>query len=356
MRIGYLCVVMVIVLFGSGSLRIPAAAQDPLINPHGPLSDSSGCVSCHSTEAWVPLRPDPQFDHSGTRFALDGAHAIVGCETCHEDLRFDVPKVEGNDCNSCHLDVHGEAFPQNCSTCHTTESFSQLRSGLVHPANFPLEGAHQQTSCETCHTDDVGGAFTPLDQECVACHLPDYDGTVLMDHAALGFPTNCTECHSMLDWRDVIDFDHADTSGGFELLGIHRQIDCRACHMLPGGGLPTIPTGPEDCISCHLGDYTREHGGSDFPFTCLVCHNQFNWDDADFSSHDADFFPIYSGEHKDEWSNCSDCHQVPTDFSAFTCLSCHEHNKADMDDEHKDVSGYAYDSYSCLSCHPAGNS
>ena len=41
-------------------------------------------------------------------------------------------------------------------------------------------------------------------------------------------------------------------------------------------------------------------------------------------------------------------------FGAFTCLSCHAHNRADMADEHSDVNGYTYNSQACLTCHPRG--
>ena len=76
------------------------------------------------------------------------------------------------------------------------------------------------------------------------------------------------------------------------------------------------------------------------------------WTDATFD-HDADFFPIFSGKHDDEWQTCSTCHPS-TDFSLFTCFNCHKHNRVDMDDEHDNVAGYSYVSSACLSCHPDG--
>jgi hypothetical protein len=40
----------------------------------------------------------------------------------------------------------------------------------------------------------------------------------------------------------------------------------------------------------------------------------------------------------------------------FSCTNCHEHNKTEMDSEHREVGGYVYNSVNCLSCHPKGDS
>jgi len=69
---------------------------------------------------------------------------------------------------------------------------------------------------------------------------------------------------------------------------------------------------------------------------------------------DGPFFPIYSGSHRGTWSSCSTCHQIANDFRQFTCLVCHEHNQASMDNKHHGRPGYSYVSTACLSCHPNG--
>jgi hypothetical protein len=76
-----------------------------------------------------------------------------------------------------------------------------------------------------------------------------------------------------------------------------------------------------------------------------------DWGGASFD-HDALFFPIYSGPHRNQWTDCATCHVVPGDFSVFTCLSCHLQGETDND--HDEVQGYAYESARCLSCHPDG--
>jgi hypothetical protein len=112
--------------------------------------------------------------------------------------------------------------------------------------------------------------------------------------------------------------------------------------------VPTPPADADDCVGCHISDYDREHRGSGFPTDCLSCHNPFTWDGASFDHS----FPIFSGRHASEWSTCSDCHEVPGAFATFSCLGCHLRPK--MDDTHRDERGYAYDSPTCLSCHPTG--
>ncbi len=44
----------------------------------------------------------------------------------------------------------------------------------------------------------------------------------------------------------------------------------------------------------------------------------------------------------------------PTNYAVFECILCHEHNQSEMDDEHRDVSGYRYESVACYQCHPDG--
>jgi hypothetical protein len=411
-------------------LLVPAAVSAQAAgtgNPHGELPEGLACTACHSTEAWSPLRADPTFDHAGTGFRLEGRHTEVSCLSCHERLVFaTAASTQADDCASCHLDVHLGTPTRPCVSCHTTASFRELPPGLVHPADFPLEGAHLQVACESCHSDDLGGAFSPPDRECFTCHARDYVSSDLVDHQTLQFSTTCTECHSSLSFRDV-PFDHFTLSGGFELRGQHRGVPCASCHSGPGGSVPNAPSDALDCVACHLADYQGEHGGSGYPTECLVCHSESSWEGADFdhlaatgfelqgvhaqldcvfchvgstsetiyspsgpadcyACHQDDYqrehtgtgfptdctnchatppstwegatfnhsFPITSGAHRNV--DCSECHQVPGDYSAFTCTTACHHTQSRTDNQHGGVNGYSYDSQSCLNCHPNGRS
>ena len=407
-------------------LTLPAgvsAQASPGRQPHGTLPEGLSCMDCHTTQAWSPLRADGTFDHGrDAGYPLDGRHADVTCAFCHAGLRFDELPEDAADCGSCHVDVHQGTIARPCASCHTTSSFRFTDPGVVHPADFPLEGAHLQTSCESCHVNDLGGAFAPVDRECASCHMGDYRQSELVNHEALGFSTACLDCHSILDFRDVA-FDHFQISGGFELLGRHAGIECASCHSGPGAAVPQLPAGPDDCVTCHLADYQGEHAGSGFPTTCIMCHDMNGWDDAEFAHaaatgfalpsdheglvcsdchvgstsetlyqpsgpddcyacHQTDYerrhlgtgfstdctvchqtstwagatfahdFPITSGAHV--VADCADCHTTPGDYGAFSCLECHVHRQIDMDDKHREQSGYVYASSACLSCHPTG--
>jgi hypothetical protein len=327
---------------------VGAEAQVATGNPHGALPDDLTCTSCHSTEAWSPLRRDLEFDHrTDTDFALDGRHEAVTCASCHEGLIFEgVAPARNDDCASCHLDVHLGTPTRPCVSCHTTESFRELPPGVVHPADFPLEGAHLQVSCESCHSDDLGGAFSPPDRDCLSCHLGDYMSVPLVDHQALGFSTNCTECHSTLDFRDVA-FDHFTYSGGFELRGQHRGVECTSCHSGGGGTVPGAPAGPDDCVACHLPDYQDEHGGSGYPTDCLACHNESTWDGAVFDHLLVSGFELVSVHSS---LDCVYCHVGSTSQTIFApsgpqdCYACHQ------DDYEREHAGTGF-STDCTACH-----
>ena len=47
--------------------------------------------------------------------------------------------------------------------------------------------------------------------------------------------------------------------------------------------------------------------------------------------------------------------EAPADVRRVLETSCFDcHSQQDMDDKHREESGYAYDSPTCLSCHPTG--
>lgn len=242
---------------------------------------------------------------------------------------------------------------RDCADCHDARSFHAVDGEAAHArTSFPLTGAHRQVSCESCHVNDVGGAYTPLETECTSCHAEEYRSAATVDHVANGYPTDCTECHSTLGWGDTPAFEHAAVSGGFVLLGAHDGLRCARCHVIPGFELLFAPAGQEDCVACHADDYDAEHAAWGFPTTCLDCHTQAAWEPSTFD-HDG-YFLLSSGPHKEKWSSCSDCHTSPTDVTFFTCFNCHEHAQATMDDKHSEVQGYVWESGACLSCHPGG--
>jgi len=297
-------------------------------SPHGTLSTALDCSACHTGDAWVPARDPLGFDHDRqTSFPLTGTHGELACSDCHLSLRFDEPKGPGGDCASCHVDVHLGTLGLDCTSCHDTESFTAVPGVEQHArTSFPLAGAHALISCEACHTTDRGGQYSGLDTSCFSCHTSDY-ASAIPDHAARGFPTECTDCHGVQAWRLGTTFDHAAEANGFELLGAHAFAACESCHVNPGNALrfPT-PSGESDCITCHQADYDREHQGTQFPTECLQCHTRDNWGSADFD-HALTGFALL-GRHAD--IGCESCHGAnnallfPVPSGQDDCASCHQ--------------------------------
>ncbi|NND70388.1 MAG: hypothetical protein HKN43_02310 [Rhodothermales bacterium] len=334
-----------------------ACHQSDYDSEHAGSGFPTTCETCHNNTLW----DDAEFDHmtASNGFELLGAHAPLSCENCHiqPGLEPIFAAADQNDCIACHQSDYdsehaGSGFPTTCNDCHNNQNWDDAEfDHVTASAGFDLVGAHEPLACESCHQmPGLELLFTPADQnDCVACHQADYDN----EHGGSGFSTTCTNCHGTDSWDDA-DFDHTSASAGFELLGAHEPLSCENCHNLPGLELLFSPANQNDCIACHQADYDSEHGGSGFPTTCATCHSDDTWDGAALD-HDGAFFPIYSGKHREEWTECQDCHPEPSAFQVFTCMTCHEHRQSEMDDKHSEVNGYSYLSTLCLSCHPDGN-
>lgn len=77
-------------------------------DPHGGQFGIQGngrkeCASCHAMAAWSTVR----FDHSNTRFVLDGAHRKADCTRCHKESDVNGKKIRlyrdtPFDCLNCH--------------------------------------------------------------------------------------------------------------------------------------------------------------------------------------------------------------------------------------------------------------
>ena len=82
------------------------------------------CGMCHTPVDWAKWR----FDHNTqTAFVLDGAHQLVGCETCHRQ-KLEVQVQLGRRCNDCHAsdDIHSGEFGADCGRCHSSDSFEEV--------------------------------------------------------------------------------------------------------------------------------------------------------------------------------------------------------------------------------------
>ncbi|MBK7980955.1 MAG: hypothetical protein IPK06_13330 [Ignavibacteriae bacterium] len=312
---------------------------------HSQVGISTTCEDCHSTSAWKPST----FNHSTTGFELVGGHNISTCSNCHSVNTSNASA----ECYTCHADNYSSApghvqqnYPKTCQDCHNTSNWNET-SFDHNKTNFVLTGAHTNTNCSSCHSTGYTGTTT----NCFDCHIGAFNNSSNPSHTQLGLSTNCADCHTTNpDWQPASFLIHNDF---YVLEGAHSNIsnNCASCH---NGNYTNTPN---NCYGCHSSAYNSTanpvHSSSGFGFACEDCHSQVAWRPATFD-HDGQYFPIYSGKHKEEWNVCSDCHKNSNDYSIFSCIDCHEHNQTDMNNKHRGQSGYSYNSSACYNCHPNG--
>ena len=83
------------------------------------------CADCHNARDWKIW----DFNHDRrTKFALDGKHRPLKCESCHTRAVDDKPTLPTT-CVSCHRadDAHDGAYGPLCERCHVDSSFKQIK-------------------------------------------------------------------------------------------------------------------------------------------------------------------------------------------------------------------------------------
>lgn len=317
---------------------------------HQALQFSTDCASCHTETAWAPA----SFDHDAQYFPIySGKHngEWNACADCHTNPS----NYAEFTCVSCHTNpqtdnqhggIGGYSYNSSaCLACHPTGDASQ---GFDHnTTNFPLTGAHLTADCIQCHANGYAGTPT----QCSACHTSDFNQAANPNHVSLNIPTDCAMCHTTAPgWAPASFPIH---NNYWVLNGAHTTASCAECH---NGNYNNTPN---TCFACHTADYNGandpNHAGDGFPKTCEDCHSTSAWQPSSFN-HDQQYFPIYSGKHNGEWNQCIECHTTPGNFSAFSCIDCHEHdNPSQLANDHQGVNGYQYVSSACFNCHPKGN-
>jgi hypothetical protein len=286
----------------------------------------ANCEQCHSVIGWnVSLQAVRAHEN---RFPLIGAHAAVDCIACHKSGASGQFAGLSTECYSCHVrdfqnasrpNHVADGFSTNCQACHGVNTWFQ--ANFNHNATgFPLTGAHVTVPCASCH---VNNNFNLTNTGCIACHQTDYRGTTNPSHAAAGFPTDCTVCHSTASWTGAT-FNHAST--GFALTGAHVSVACTSCHV--GNNYSLASTA---CVTCHQADYNSaitpvNHIQLGFPTNCEVCHNTVAWSQGAFN-HNNTPFPL-TGAHVSV--PCASCH-VNNNYTTLPtlCSGCHitDYNK-----------------------------
>lgn len=332
------------------------------VEHHGEALPLAGA---HAFElAGVPDRAG--FRHDFVAFVLAGAHDGLGCERCHENADVELPARDttrfgglSQRCATCHDDPHEGRLSDDCARCHgQVHPFEEL-ANFVHPASFPLAGAHGGLACGACHAKDsafsveaLAGPRAPGDgpkpgpRACEACHESSHDARFLADVAGRLETTpaaSCERCHPVVSdgfSAGTLELEpelHAAT--GFALVGVHA-LACEECHEPRSSGLDFAARYPgrraSDCAACHedphAGQFTLANGS---PQACTACHETEHWvpSTIDAAAHARPFVPGRPGFPLDgahARAACDACHaQEPGTPQTFrgaprACAACHE--------------------------------
>ncbi len=299
--------------------------------------------------AWLNAAPahaqSEDFDHFRTRFPLVGAHARVGCDSCHRDGLFRGTPVE---CRFCHDGTGQRAttapssrhIPHSglaCASCHRATRWEPAR----------MDHSVVTAQCASCHNDVVAegkhGRHVPSSQDCGSCHRTSTWQHARFDHGHI--TGACRSCHDGV------------TATGMHAGHLVTGSDCDLCHSSrrwsPSRFDHSAASG--SCSSCH-NDVTATGKPGGHPSTtaeCDVCHSNRRWVPTDF-------------DHSVVSSNCGSCHNdvdatgPPSNHftSSLECNECHSTNRWTGADYDHAGGGYPGDhrrSLNCTRCH-GGNS
>jgi hypothetical protein len=328
------------------------------------------CEQCHTPKAW---KPAPGFDHGKTDFALEGAHRKVDCQKCHTATQtapapagaFPAPRsatftkfedLPHARCQDCHEDPHKGRFGERCESCHTVESWHQVRDAAKERAfhdktRFPLKGSHLDVACKSCHGPFPGrpARFQGLAfRECSDCHADAHLGQLA---EVGGKKPDCDQCHAVDGFTPARFGLEAHAKTRYPLEGSHRAVACIGCHREEQSLSKRIPPAVRQelarkkrpalfsfmlfdfpqrldrCETCHAdphaGQLPRNEG-------CRTCHQVDSFHALSFQ-HDRDTrFPL-TGKHASV--ACALCHPTVkvngrelTRYKPLeaTCTACHE--------------------------------
>lgn len=347
-------------------------------DPHAGTATLAGkpvdCASCHDetgfrTSTFTVAR------HARTGYPLAGKHATVVCRSCHTGPEGASASKLGSAgvrmhpaheaCASCHPAAHGEQLTSRedggaCESCHTVDGWRpSLFTASEHAAlPFPLEGAHREASCRSCHgperpglpalpgrkTTGSAGVMLALEEAaCQDCHQDAHRGRYTS--AEGGAFSECASCHSTESFHatrvDVAFHDRFE----YPLRGAHRAVPCFLCHgelqhepapstlVQAGTPVPDLPFSGsrKECESCHQDPHGGQFAAGTDATPCAACHDESTFRPAVRFDHDRDSRFALAGAH--ERVPCGKCHPAGTSGEGKrqvlykpldpTCRSCH---------------------------------
>lgn len=305
-------------------------------SPHVSRFEGAACRTCHAAEGWASAMAKP-FDHSATRYRLEGKHARLRCEQCHHVTQhqsfaqtFIMPYKH---CTDCHADRHdgefAKTFKNDCASCHTQQAYipSTFTVDRHARARFVLAGAHEAVPCNSCHQRPESGpvTFHVADFRCEVCHRDVHRGEFALQMKE----KSCAACHSTERWATAA-FDHSKTK--FPLEGKHAALACTECHKDQSAGstarveFKAISTA---CQSCHPDAHAGQFAAG-VSTDCSSCHGVEAWKSVLFDHNTRTSFPLTGGHAR---VACADCHhrELIGDTTVVryrpvsaACESCHQ--------------------------------
>jgi hypothetical protein len=334
-----------------------------IFNAQAGSKDCARCHSDHNGENFPLIHWEPSqkaFDHNKTGYVLEGKHAGLTCQQCHNSKNISPAerstiKIKdlnrtflglSRDCLSCHADRHQGQLGRDCTKCHTVNDWKTTSQFDHSKTHYPLTGEHSRVACQKCHKPEadnpqviryVGLAF----RACIDCHTDPHKGV---------FKVACESCHTTAGWKQISQttvsekFDHSKTK--YPLLGKHEGLPCEQCHLK---GDLNKPIAFEKCLECHKNDphkgqfNARKDGGE-----CAACHKVEGFKPSTFgvAEHVATTYPL---EGKHSAVVCAKCH-IPKGLDTLykikltQCGDCHS-------DIHKGQFSNAPWNNRCESCH-----
>lgn len=232
-------------------------------------------------------------------------------------------------------------------------------------------------SCLQSHDDS---RVQVRQEDCVTCHLVDYDGTTEPPHTAaptatgtVEFPKTCADCHKTTSWKPALGGLHPPPPQFPIANGApHVDIACLTCHV--DLNTTAVAGANTDCVQCHPDDRTQRDShagvkspqGASYAYTpdvrnfCLTCHPA-----GLAKKHPRDQFPL-TGPHD---APCLECHDRASglpdmDGMNTTCIASGCHSLSEEDRHHREEGGTRYtqlrgdgsNRHFCLDsrCHPDG--
>jgi len=309
---------------------------------HGSFTQT--CATCHTTLGWkrVTQGLNENFDHSKTKYPLEGKHKAVECTACHQNGDFKKPLQFAN-CTNCHKDQHNGQFAKRadrgaCESCHDVNGWKPSKFDVKAHAStqYALEGKHAKLECAQCHLPKGKDTLYAIKcGRCLDCHRDEHQ----TQFAAAPWLNQCEQCHSVEGFKPSTFSLSKHKQTRFPLNNGHLAVLCSECHkpasafatavLFPASAAVQNVAVPEPshygttavfhfkeqaCTTCHKDPHNNQFAErmkalrtDGTPIGCEACHSTKGWKDLIRFDHAKTKFALI-GAHRAV--ACIDCHKL----------------------------------------------